>query len=68
MQKSKSQQSMESRAKHSDQVNLVVPKGERQLWTDYASARGLKLNEFIRLSVRHAMETDFPSPPPSSNS
>lgn len=67
MQKTASQKAMESRSKHSDQVAIVVPKGERQVWNDYAASKGIKVSDLIRLAVRHAMETDFPPSPPFSN-
>lgn len=54
--KSNSQRSMESRKKTSDQIQFIVLKGEREKIKAFAQARGLSLNEFIRLCIRKEME------------
>ena len=38
-----------------DDIKVRVPKGERQVWQEYAAARGQSLNTFIRCAVAMAM-------------
>jgi len=41
-----------------DDIKVRVPKGERQVWQDYASSLGESLNGFIRRAVTETMERD----------
>lgn len=63
----KSNSVVKCRQKNYDMIQFQVSKGERQPIKVYAESKGLSLAEFIRLAIRHAMETGFPPAPPSSN-
>ena len=41
-----------------DDIKVRVPKGERQVWQDHASAQGESLNCFIRRAVAETIEND----------
>lgn len=41
-----------------DDIKVRVPKGERQVWQDHASAQGESLNHFICRAVTETMEND----------
>lgn len=67
MAKTNTEKVRECRQKNYDMVQFQVSKGERERLRDYAESKGMNLAGFIRLAVRHAMDTDFPPAPPSSN-
>ena len=41
-----------------DDIKVRVPRGERQVWQDYAASRGESLNSFVRRAVIETMERD----------
>ena len=41
-----------------DDIKVRVPRGTRQEWQDYATARGESLNGFIRRAVEETMYRD----------
>lgn len=41
-----------------DDIKVRVPRGKRQEWQDYATARGESLNGFIRRAVEETMYRD----------
>lgn len=62
----KSDSVIKCRKTNYDMIQFKVDKGEREPMKTYAESKGLNLSEFVRLAVRHAMETGFPPTPPSS--
>ena len=54
------------RAKAYDRLEILVPRGEKQHWKDYAASRGESLNSLIRrLLLADSASAGFPAPPPS---
>ena len=43
---------------HYDRVNLIVPKGQRDVFRAHAEAQGESLNAFVCRAIREAMERD----------
>lgn len=41
-----------------DDIKVRVPKGERQIWHDYAAAHGQSLNTFIQYCVAKVMSEE----------
>lgn len=41
-----------------DDIKVRVPKGQRQVWQDYATAHGESLNAFIRRAVDETMKSE----------
>ena len=41
-----------------DDIKVRVPRGERQVWQDYAASKGESLNSFVRRAVIETMERD----------
>ena len=39
-----------------DKVTLSIPKGQKQIWKDEASKRGLSLTEFITRSIEYYLD------------
>ena len=41
-----------------DQINIRVPKGDKQIITDHATSQGESVTIFIRRAIAEAMERD----------
>ncbi len=57
-------------ARNYDRVNLMLPKGQKDITRAHASKRGESLNAFINRAIREAMERDaqqIASTKPSEN-
>lgn len=48
------------RAKAYDQVNLIIPKGTKEVWKAYATGKGKSLNAYITELVEADMKEDTP--------
>lgn len=46
------------RAKAYDQVNIVIPKGSKEIWKTYATGLGKSLNAYITELVEADMKKD----------
>ena len=46
------------RAKAYDQVNIVIPKGSKEIWKTYAAEKGKSLNAYITELVEADMKKD----------
>lgn len=42
-----------------DRINLVVPKGEKDLIREHAESMGESVNGFIQRAIKEAMERDL---------
>jgi Replication regulatory protein RepB. len=41
-----------------DRIDVVVPKGQREMIKAFAASKGLTMNKFITKAIYHAMEED----------
>lgn len=54
----------EATARHNkkayDRIDVIVPKGKRQIIADFAKSRGMSSNRFINEAINQAMLSDPP--------
>lgn len=43
-----------------DRIDVIVPKGKRQIIADFAKSRGMSSNRFINEAINQAMLSDPP--------
>ena len=41
-----------------DRIDIIVPKGKRQIIKDYAKSKGMSANRFINEAIDKAMKAD----------
>ena len=41
-----------------DRVNIMVPKGRREVWKEFAAKHGLSMNALVNQSVEEKIESD----------